>query len=745
MFISKVSEISDVGIYRNFSWPEELPEFSNFNLIFGWNYSGKTTLSRVFDCLGKPELLPSLKGSFIVKDKDGVHYRSEELPPSQHCKVFNRYFIDRNFQQEHNAPAVFIVGDDAVEIRNRISVLEMRSENVTKAQQHFVIQKGEWEKRINDGLKRNEARSIGELVSERSFNRRNLDALIEEVKGSVDSHILESTDFDAQKATACSSDEFSKQNDFKIPSIEISELIDEVNMLLTQTASNNAIENLKENPALEAWVRKGREIHATEDKCGFCGNEIELTRLELLKGHFSTEYEALIKAVKDQVNTLDRLIIQFTLPEQNQLIHSVRDEFSEVRGSISSFVTNVETVVPILIESLNNKISSIEAVHELDLSDLPIEEIQGFDHAQVSKKINELLTQHNDQISDIEATKKIATDNIKRHLAALFYKENDIAIEELNYSHITGKITQANNIQGAIQTQIQLKESEIRQHSIAVAKLNELIGIILTGSKISAVQLSESEFEFRRGSEPAIHLSDGERTAIAFAYFLLTLEEGSTDLSSLLVFIDDPISSLDSNHIYAIYALISDRLKDKVNQLFISTHNYEFLNLLKDEALNRNKNFPAGCSGYLTQRAYDDQGEPFSELVEMPKALRKYKSEYQLIFSMLYDFMNSTNATLQEAYASPTILRKFLEAYLGFRKPIAGRWSGKLDLLFESDTERKEIAKFADDASHLQSFQQVVEHSAFIASAKEIVKKVIDAVEKTDPAHFEGLKTIVEN
>nr|WP_239467266.1 AAA family ATPase [Rhodoferax koreense] len=39
---------SDYRIFRNFSWPTELPDFARFNVIHGWNGSGKTSLSNLF-------------------------------------------------------------------------------------------------------------------------------------------------------------------------------------------------------------------------------------------------------------------------------------------------------------------------------------------------------------------------------------------------------------------------------------------------------------------------------------------------------------------------------------------------------------------------------------------------------------------------------------------------------------------------------------------------------------------------
>ncbi|MCW5199778.1 AAA family ATPase [Desulfobulbus sp. F1] len=48
--ICSIQKISSFGVFDNFQWSNELPDFKQFNLIYGWNYSGKTTLSRAFRC-----------------------------------------------------------------------------------------------------------------------------------------------------------------------------------------------------------------------------------------------------------------------------------------------------------------------------------------------------------------------------------------------------------------------------------------------------------------------------------------------------------------------------------------------------------------------------------------------------------------------------------------------------------------------------------------------------------------------
>jgi wobble nucleotide-excising tRNase len=53
--------------------------------------------------------------------------------------------------------------------------------------------------------------------------------------------------------------------------------------------------------------------------------------------------------------------------------------------------------------------------------------------------------------------------------------------------------------------------------------------------------------------------------------------------SKLIIYIDDPNSSLDSNHIFFMFSLIESVIAkpQKYCQLFISTHNLDFLKYLK--------------------------------------------------------------------------------------------------------------------------------------------------------------------
>jgi predicted ATPase len=49
MKITRIRKARNYRIFRDFAWPGTgLPEFSRFNVIYGWNGTGKTSISNIF-------------------------------------------------------------------------------------------------------------------------------------------------------------------------------------------------------------------------------------------------------------------------------------------------------------------------------------------------------------------------------------------------------------------------------------------------------------------------------------------------------------------------------------------------------------------------------------------------------------------------------------------------------------------------------------------------------------------------
>lgn len=127
----------------------------------------------------------------------------------------------------------------------------------------------------------------------------------------------------------------------------------------------------------------------------------------------------------------------------------------------------------------------------------------------------------------------------------------------------------------------------------------------------------QTKFVINRGRDRAHNLSEGECSLIAFCYFIAKMDDELKGANSekLLIYIDDPISSLDNNHIFFMFSLIESVIckEKKYGQLFISTHNLEFFKYSKKLTLPKKQ-----VMYFVVQRKQN-----CSDIVSL---LRKYQS-----------------------------------------------------------------------------------------------------------------------
>ncbi len=738
--IRQIDQLRDFALYRNFQWGG-LPAFAKCNLIYGWNYSGKTTLSRLFQLLEKPDLLarwPNSAFRIVMDDGSAVTHTSLPLNPTPKTRVFNREFVQGNFAQEHTAPAVFILGAQNLALRQRLEMLNHRRERVIQLE--AMLQEGARQAQGEiDQLGTDKARDAGNLLGDRNFRRPKLIQRIEEVRQNYTAFLLTEVEVTAKIEVCRTTIAWSVLNAVPTTLPDLVVLSASVSALMEQTASNRAIERLKTDRNLEAWVRAGLALHQDKQECEFCGSPIPHARLELLCGHFSQEYEALVRELAAKIQGCQELPLDVPLPDERDFAPDLKAEFAGLRDRILNWKEWVAQLKARMVEALTQKQTLIETgiSWEADLS----RAAEG--QAQL-EQVNALIQRHNQAANELTQAKAKARAALENHFAALLFRDNDLTGIENRVSEARQRATDATGLLVRLVAQITGVELQVRQQSIGAVKLNDVLRFLLAGNNIEVASVGDGLFEFRRDGAAAANLSDGEKTAIAFAYFLISLEANGGVLADTIVFLDDPISSLDSNHIYAVYALLVERFGD-CRQLFISTHNSELFNLMKDRWFRSRDQYcdNANACAYYVRRSLDGNTRWMTHLETLPKLLRKYKSEYQFVFEQLHAFSNAANPTLHEAYTSPNLLRKFLEAYLGFRKPCVSQWSAKLDLIFDTPEEQREIQKFADDASHLQILSRALEQPDFVANAQLSVRKLINGLKLKDFSHYASLCKVI--
>lgn len=737
--IIKINRLANFANFRQFQWGNNT-NFTKCNLLYGWNYSGKTTLSRLFHLLANPTSLSQWQGcQFEVEFQNGTRLTQTNLANPPNIKVFNRDFIQSNFQQEHKAPAVFIVGGNTIHLRNRIARLN-EHETKTKTIKERLNESHQQLRKELDSLGTAHASSVATLTGDKTYNRTKLAAEVERIKVTPQAFILTDAAVQAKVSLLRSTQDWKDINPVAIFVGNLEALSQDLSTVMQKTASNEAITKLKENRELESWIRTGLTFHTDSTECEFCGSTISADRLAALQKHFSKAYEDLISEVATQVNTLEKTKLTITLPDERDFFPDLKEQLIALKGRTDAWLTWANSVIGELVRLAKQKQLALETQHGC-----PVDTSRASEVTQIIVDINALVTTHNQKRTQIDREKTAAKEAIEKHHAAIFYQTNNILDKETVIQRLKDQVDKSQNLLTGIVGKKAAIEAQIQQQSIAAQKINETVQFLLPDNNISVAEITGGSFEFRRDGSPAKNLSEGEKTAITFAYFLATLENNGASLNQTIVFIDDPISSLDSNHIYAIYALITKRL-DACLQIFVSTHNSELYTLLKDywfEARQQFANRTNACA-YYTRRFLDSAGlEWHSSLEDTPNLLRKYKSEYQFIFEQLHKFSSSQAPSLHEAYTAPNLLRKFLEAYLGFQKPCISQWSSKLDLLFDTDIERTEIQKFSDDASHLQGLNRALQHPNFISNAQNTVRKVIQALKAKDLPHYTSMCTVI--
>jgi len=258
--LSKINHLNNFGNYRQFQWGNTAP-FSKRNLIYGWNYSGKTTLSRLFQILAEPNELLQWPGcQFEIELQNGALVSEARLANTLRIKVFNRDFIQRNFQQEHKAPAVFIVGGNTIHLRNRIARLN-EHENRVQAIKGLLIENRRRLQNELDLLGTNHARNVATLIADRAYNRSKLIAEIDRVKADPHTYILAEEDLEAKVALLRSTEQWIIIKPIPTPIVNPETLQQRLLAVLTKKASNEAIAKLQSDRELESWIRIGLSHH----------------------------------------------------------------------------------------------------------------------------------------------------------------------------------------------------------------------------------------------------------------------------------------------------------------------------------------------------------------------------------------------------------------------------------------------------------------------------------------------------
>lgn len=741
MKIKKIETINKFGQFSNFNWPSYLYEFNKYNFFYGWNYSGKTTLSRIFRCLELKKLHSDYQNASFRIETDNGTLTERDLDNDYPIRVFNEDFIEDNFDwnnEDAEIEPVLILGKKSKDLENELIKKQQEKKDKEEERGNKDQQKKVKENEIQEKLtsKAREIREILSITNQKEFDKNTLEQDINQIKDNFSKKLLSKKELNSLRSFI-SSQKLDKINTPQI-TLKLSQFIDDVKQILNRkVTAQKIIEKLKQNDNLSQWVREGLELHKGETKCQFCGNSLTPERIEELNKHFSQEFDSLIGTIEQkegELNEHKNSIKEYSFPDKSRFYEEFQEKYKKLLESFNQKKSEYVSTIKKLTEELERKKNKPFDVLSIDQSiDNNIEN----NINELFKKIQDLIKEHNNKVDSFVYKKEESKEKIKLHYIAKFIKDEDYFSLKQDIENLEREIKEIENGIKEDEDGINTIRSKIIDSAIGEERLNEYLNKFFNDDILKIESTNNGKYKLYRNGQIAKNLSTGERNIISLIYFFIKLEETNFDLGSAIIFIDDPVSSLDANHMHGVYSFLNSKIKT-LGQLFITTHNFDFFNLLKDmyryDLQNKEGNF------YFVKKIKINQ-DYFSSIEKLPNLLRKFKSEYNYTFYLLNTFNKlSDKSNFDQLYLLPNILRRFFEMYLFMKYPDGKDFKNKANKFFGADdnNEKTMTLKIMNEYSH----EQNPEHSLRFPDIQELITAVgfvLKSLESKDKEHYDAL------
>lgn len=750
--IKGIAKIRGLGVYEDYTKPNGTKDFGVKNLIYGWNYSGKTTLSRLFSLLENKTVNPDLNGCSFSFETDGepitdLNYSTSGLI----VRVFNSDFIRDNlhFGGEGFKP-VLLLGKDSDVAQKQINDIEQRVKD-SQEFMHDVENKVRGFENAISQAKTESAKQIRQTLKIDPYTATQLSSDMLGV-GVLDSQLLSAKDFDDSLELALTPDNKKPSTvDRLSASLLIEELHKETSLLLIDTPKfSNTIKHLEDNPSVERWVEAGLPLHDERENCEFCGSKIAEDRMAALRAHFSKDLGDHKQKVANLLLRVKAAQVKLTLPKEAEFNPQYRDKYKELKVTLTRALDEYNQAIVTLTEDVERKV------------DTPLKEIKpsllvGGVSTAVSdamREVNVLVDENNKLAANFSKAKLDAIKRVKYH----YVQELIDALEHSRYGNKIARLKRwRERIKAfvtALQREIGKLQALISQAQLGREKVNERLSLMLGGE---AVQMSvvldaagQERFQLvRKGGKVARNLSDGERTAIAFSYFLTKLQELKPEqFERTIVYIDDPISSLDANHLFQINAAIKENFfwknaenkwTTRCKQFFLSTHNFQFFDLVREL---EPKQQPRAQLYFL--RKVSSTSSVFGD---MPKSLCKYSSEYHFLFETILKFRSAQDKGAYESLMLlPNAVRRFTELYTYSRIPVdidGLSVDRRAEILFGPEASKR-ILKVLHYFSHGNNMEKFLGNNELIFDVEHAVNDLLNEIEQKDNLHWKALMDAVQ-
>ncbi len=348
------------------------------------------------------------------------------------------------------------------------------------------------------------------------------------------------------------------------------------------------------------FIEKGIKLQKEmpDNACPFCAQKIPNEIIQEYTSYFNKSVETFNQRSLEMSGTLKNILDQWNIKEILQSFEKfepfMKKDFSKNKESLENALEQIK----VLLEKLQKEVDKKEGAknkEEFQKIDKKLLEIQ----ENIQKHVNETRKILNQKKEQKEKLEKLKTDLKEARIKKAKHdsydwqkikREAERKLSVLNRGHerLNRLLEKIDNKLKKLYEQkrpdIEAINSYLKALNLPKYSLHEDYRIVLNSD---ALENSKAEM-ILENSEAEMILSGGEKTTLAFAYFLarLKLFYKKEDLKDLVVIIDDPISSLDEQRIYNTSDIVAkinqelagEALKDEDKaQVFVLTHNHTFM------------------------------------------------------------------------------------------------------------------------------------------------------------------------
>lgn len=792
-------DITSFGSFAGLEWKKAVRDsgntvknFQRLNILYGRNYSGKTTLSRIFRALETRKLPPNYVGSsFTVTGDKGIVTCASLTTHNYDVRVYNRDFVTDNlsFLVNQDATGVIktfaIVGEHNKEIDDAIAAIETKLGSLDgKAGLRFELEATRRERDRNKADHSTAASALDDKLRSHASEKikkhlqygvpvYNIDHIRRDIAATKEVDFAALTlEQQAGKLALLKQEALPDVTDRLAISLRLDSLTATVEPLLSKAiAPTKPIQELLNDSVLQLWVKHGMAHHRDKrDTCAFCRQTLPQGIWQTLDEHFSKESGELESALDNAI-----AVVKSEIAAVSGFVSLRGDQFyAEERSAFDANSKALAVALGVYKEDLDTLKKLLETRKNNPFQPLALKPAR-HDPKEVQKyvdRINTLIDSNNGKTKTLERDKSSARDALR--LADVFAFANAISYDtetariaalKASAKAADSAYTDAEKKIGEAEAEIQALRASQKDERKGAERVNALLNNFFghDGIKLEARDGADKttvRFEITRNGKAAYNLSEGECSLIAFCYFIAKLDDPESKGKELIIYIDDPISSLDGNHIFFMFSLIESLIAKPVKnagrsnsyrykQLFISTHNLDFLKYLKRLSIPKKK-IPIDQAKTKTVEDHEhfliERNGAASNILLMPSYLKDYITEFHYLFHQIYKCKDQTAAQVSHEpfFSFGNNLRKFLEAFLFFKYPYHDDKSDSFERIKkffgeEEDTAIALVNRLNNEFSHLEEIPDRSFKPVEIPEIATVANYVLDKIFSADADQYNAL------